>query len=229
MITVTDIRTSPAQGIVSDIRLSLANVRQNLKHIAKRAFDIGASIFGILVLSPLFFTIAACIKLTDGGPILYRQTRVGKNGKTFQCLKFRSMIENAESLKNAMGAENSHNNSITFKSKNDPRITLIGKIIRKTSMDELPQFFNVIFGDMSLVGPRPALVSEVENYTMHDRKRLRAMPGITCIWQISGRGDIPFDEQVEMDLEYIKNQTLLLDIKILFLTVPAVISGKGAY
>jgi lipopolysaccharide/colanic/teichoic acid biosynthesis glycosyltransferase len=279
--------------------------------VIKRAIDIFAALAGLLLLLPLFLVVALLIKLTDGGPVLFWQSRVGRWGREFPFPKFRSMVANAEEIKRRMvellthvraelgrlaeerpdlapevreglrrfareplpkvaklmakfppdvraaieglgkevltrmvaemrdldpksqkilaAMQNDHANSITFKMRNDPRVTWIGKIIRKLSIDELPQLWCVLKGDMSLVGPRPPVPSEVAEYTLADRRRLDAKPGLTCIWQVSGRGDIPFDQQVQLDVQYINSHSVWLDIKLLLKTVPAVLLGKGAY
>lgn len=195
----------------------------------KRSIDVVASVLGMLVLSPLFLLVALAIKLTDRGPVLYWQTRVGQWGREFPFPKFRSMVMNADAMKDQLLEQSDHGDSVTFKMKKDPRVTWIGRIIRKLSIDELPQLWCVAKGDMSLVGPRPPVTREVELYTLSDRRRLDVLPGLTCIWQVKGRGDIPFPEQVQMDVDYIESQSFWLDLKILFLTVPAVLTGKGAY
>ena len=197
--------------------------------VVKRLTDILASIMLFLCLLPLFLGVALCIKLTDGGPVFFWQTRIGLWGKEFPFPKFRSMVTNAEELKDSILEQSDHEDSITFKMKKDPRITWIGTIIRKLSIDELPQLWCVLKGDMSLVGPRPPVPREVAEYTLSDRRRLDAIPGLTCIWQVSGRGDIPFDEQVELDVQYIESQSIWVDIKLLLGTIPAVLLGKGAY
>jgi len=194
-----------------------------------RALDILISLVVLISAVPLLVLVAAAIKLTDGGPVLFSQTRVGKWGKEFQFIKFRSMVVNAEALKDKMLDQSHHQNSITFKMKKDPRVTWIGRIIRKSSVDELPQIWNVIRGEMSIVGPRPPLPKEVARYTLSDRRRLDVKPGLTCIWQVSGRGDIPFSQQVKLDSEYVESQSLWVDLKILLKTVPAVLFGRGAY
>ncbi len=197
---------------------------------AKRALDIVASAAGLIVLSPLFLAIAICIKSVDRGPVLFWQKRVGLWGHEFPFPKFRSMVLNAEALKAKLLEDNQHASSnITFKMKRDPRVTWIGRMIRKLSLDELPQLWCVLTGEMSLVGPRPPLPSEVTRYTLADRRRLDVTPGLTCSWQVSGRGDIPFDRQVQLDVEYIRSQSLWLDVKLLLRTVPAVLLGRGAY
>lgn len=195
----------------------------------KRFMDIAASLVAMALLSPVFLFVALAIKFTDRGPILFWQKRVGKWGREFPFPKFRSMVTNAEKLKDQLMAQNQHTDQKTFKMKNDPRVTWIGRIIRKLSIDELPQLWCVLKGDMSLVGPRPPVPREVALYTLADRRRLDVTPGLTCIWQVSGRGDIPFPQQVMLDVQYIQSQSFWADIKLLFKTVPAVLLGKGAY
>jgi exopolysaccharide biosynthesis polyprenyl glycosylphosphotransferase len=195
----------------------------------KRVFDVVVSTVCLLLLSPLFLLTALCIYLENPGPVFYCQTRVGKDGKHFRFYKFRSMVVDAEKLKDDLAGDNQSEDGVIFKIKNDPRITKVGKFIRKFSIDELPQLFNVLQGSMSLVGPRPALPEEVVQYTLEQRKRLYALPGITCLWQVSGRSEIPFTGQVKLDVEYIKSTSLLTDISILLRTIPAVLAGKGAY
>jgi lipopolysaccharide/colanic/teichoic acid biosynthesis glycosyltransferase len=196
---------------------------------AKRAFDILVACAVLIPALPVMGLAAILIKLTDRGPVLFWQTRVGKWGRVFRFPKFRSMVVNAEALQQQIMSANQHGDGITFKIKRDPRITWIGRILRKTSIDELPQLWCVLRGDMSLVGPRPALEKEVARYTLDDRRRLDAIPGLTCIWQVSGRSEIPFPQQVELDAEYIGKQSLREDFKLLLLTIPAVITGRGAY
>jgi len=251
----------------------------------KRLLDVVLALVGLIVLAPLFLLVALLIKLTDRGPVLFWQTRVGQWGREFPFPKFRSMVVNAEALKDQLLAQNDHLRKVeaqlqafleprggqatadelaafladmgqpipaaklgayfdgdrvnparltefltlTFKMKNDPRITWIGRIIRKGSIDELPQLWCVVKGDMSLVGPRPPVPREVEKYTLADRRRLDALPGLTCFWQVQGRGDIPFPRQVQLDVQYIESQSVWLDLKLLFQTIPAVLLGKGAY
>jgi lipopolysaccharide/colanic/teichoic acid biosynthesis glycosyltransferase len=200
-----------------------------LQIILKRGLDILVSGGMMLTLAPLFFVVSLCIFLTDRGPALFWQERVGKYGRVFKFPKFRSMVVNAEAIQARLMAQNQHGAGITFKMKKDPRITWIGRIIRRTSIDELPQLWCVLKGEMSLVGPRPPLVREVERYSLEDRRRLNCTPGLTCSWQVSGRAEIPFPQQVEMDVSYIENQSFAEDIKLLLKTIPAVISGRGAY
>ncbi len=198
-------------------------------HVTKRALDLVGSFAALLVLSPVFLVVAILIKLEDRGPIFFRQIRVGRHGREFGMFKFRSMRVDAEARLKELLAKNEHTNGITFKIKNDPRITRIGRFIRKYSIDELPQFYNVFRGDMSLVGPRPPVPREVALYSLADRRRLAVKPGITCIWQVSGRAGIDFPGQVQLDVRYIESRSLREDIKILLKTVPAVLSGDGAY
>ena len=197
--------------------------------LAKRALDVLGSLGALLVLSPLFLVITLAIWCEDGRPTIFAQTRVGRFGRLFRIYKFRSMHIDAESRLQELLAANHHKQGVTFKIKDDPRITRVGKWLRKFSFDELPQFFNVLTGEMSLVGPRPPLPREVALYSLADRRRLAVAPGITCIWQISGRAGIDFPGQVKLDVRYIETQSLWQDIKILARTIPAVASGSGAY
>jgi len=198
-------------------------------NLSKRLIDIVVALAMSIALAPVFLGVALMIKLTDHGPIFFWQKRVGQWGAEFPFPKFRSMVTNAEALKDKLLASNDHGDGITFKMKKDPRITWIGRIIRKTSIDELPQLWCVLKGEMSLVGPRPPVPREVALYTLRDRRRLDVKPGLTCIWQVSGRGDIPFHQQVELDVQYIESQSLWLDILLLLKTAPAILFGKGAY
>jgi lipopolysaccharide/colanic/teichoic acid biosynthesis glycosyltransferase len=195
----------------------------------KRTIDIAGALFGLIVLSPLFVVVAIAIKWEDPkGPVFFYQTRVGKNEKPFRIYKFRSMCADAEDkLKDLL-----HKNFISgaqFKIKDDPRITKVGHFIRRTSIDELPQFFNVLLGNMSLVGPRPSSSMEVQEYTNYDKKRLSVIPGCTGLWQVSGRNNLSFKEMVELDLTYIEKRCIWFDIKIMLKTVVTIISPKGAY
>jgi len=196
---------------------------------AKRIFDVAVSATALLVLSPIFLIVALLIRFDSKGAIFFSQNRIGKQGKEFRFWKFRSMYADAEQRKAALMKNNEMECGILFKMKNDPRITRVGRILRKYSIDELPQLWNVFIGDMSLVGPRPPLPTEVAKYTPYQRLRLEVTPGITCIWQVSGRSEIPFPQQVQMDLEYIKKQSFWYDMTLLFQTVPAVFKGHGAY
>ncbi|BAT71064.1 undecaprenyl-phosphate galactose phosphotransferase [Thermosulfidibacter takaii ABI70S6] len=200
----------------------------------KRPFDIVFSFFAIIITTPIMILIALAIKLTDGGKIFYQHTRIGHKGKKFKVLKFRSMYIDAdkklkEILENDPKAREEWEK--TFKLRNDPRITPIGKFLRKTSLDELPQFFNVLKGDMSVVGPRPVVEEELNKYYKDNAKYyLSVKPGITGYWQVEGRSDIEnYDERVKMDVWYVQNQSFLLDLKIILKTIWVMISGKGAY
>ena len=180
----------------------------------------------LILISPVMLLISVLIKLEDGGPVFFKQVRVGRHGRLFKCFKFRTMVVNAEELREKLMALNEVDGPV-FKIKNDPRITKIGRFLRKTSLDELPQFFNVLFGDMSIVGPRPPIPSEVEQYERNLIRRLSINPGITCIWQVSGRNNVPFDRWMEMDMEYIDNWSLALDMKIILRTIKVVLRGNG--
>ncbi|MEM7457817.1 MAG: WecB/TagA/CpsF family glycosyltransferase [Pseudomonadota bacterium] len=194
-----------------------------------RGMDIVASAIGILALSPLLIGTALAIRLESKGSALYRQIRIGENGRPFEIYKFRSMRIDGPSQEELSKQTHDRNDGVTFKLKRDPRITAVGRLIRKFSIDELPQLWNVLKGDMSLVGPRPALPVEVEKYSAVERRRLRGKPGITCFWQIQGRADLPFDRQVVLDVAYLQKRSIWLDIGILLKTPMAVLSARGAY
>ena len=195
----------------------------------KRLLDAVVSCFALLLSLPLLCFVALCIKLEDRGPIFFRQTRVGEAGRSFTMWKLRSMRTDAERIKQQLLAENQHQDGVTFKMEQDPRITRVGRFIRKYSVDELPQFWNVLQGDMSLVGPRPPVPSEVSLYKAAHLRRLRVKPGITCLWQVGGRSNIDFEGQVRLDLQYIRSASWWQDIVILLKTVPAVLFSRGAY
>ena len=194
----------------------------------KRSLDLVVTLVALTFLMPIFLAVAAAIKWEDGGPVFFKQTRVGMEGRNFKMLKFRSMYIDAEARRAALLAH-SERDGTCFKMREDPRITRTGRFIRRFSLDELPQLFNVISGEMSLVGPRPALPVEAESYSGNCWDRLKGKPGLTCIWQVSGRADIPFEKQVEMDRDYLSMRSLMVDFGLLFKTVPAVLSGRGAY
>lgn len=196
--------------------------------LAKRTLDVVVSATALVLLTPLFLVLAILIK-RDGGPVFYWQSRVGLDGREFPFPKFRSMVVNADALKDQLLDQNDHKDSVTFKMKNDPRITSVGRFVRRFSLDEFPQFWCVLKGDMSLVGPRPPVPREVALYTLEERQRLTVKPGLTCIWQVEGRGEIPFPEQVVMDRDYIFKKSLTQDFQLLLKTVPAVLGGRGAY
>jgi exopolysaccharide biosynthesis WecB/TagA/CpsF family protein len=205
------------------------SVRLRMADAGKRALDVAASGTALLLLAPALALTALAIRLESPGSIVFRQQRIGRHGQPFTMLKFRSMFVDAEARKAALLARNEMAGGVIFKMKDDPRVTRVGRFIRRTSIDELPQLINVLRGDMSLVGPRPPLPSEVAQYSLHDRGRLGAAPGITCIWQVSGRSEIPFPQQVEMDLDYIHRQSVVEDVRLLLKTVPALLFGRGAY
>lgn len=194
----------------------------------KRAMDIVGSAIGLILLSPLFILVALAIKVEDPkGKVFFAQKRCGKNNKPFQMYKFRSMVSNAEELLEELMEQNEMDGPV-FKIKEDPRITKVGKFIRKTSIDELPQLFNILIGDMSIVGPRPAIPHEVAEYNDYQKQRLLVKPGLTCIWQVSGRNSIGFDEWIDMDLEYIEKRNLWMDIKLIFKTVRVLFGDDNA-
>ena len=198
--------------------------------LLKRVLDLLLVLPAVVLLLPLFAVVALAIKLHDRGPVLFWQKRIGLNGREFDFPKFRSMCQNAEAVRVALAQANQHgSDGVTFKMKRDPRITPVGRLIRRTSIDELPQLWCILRGDMSVVGPRPPLVSEVARYTLAERERLSVVPGLTCIWQVSGRSEVPFPKQVLMDIDYIQQRSLSNDIKLIAKTVPAVVRGKGAY
>jgi exopolysaccharide biosynthesis polyprenyl glycosylphosphotransferase len=195
--------------------------------LLKRIMDIILSLVGLIVLSPLLVIVALVVRFTSPGPVLFAQERVGMNKRLFKLYKFRSMYMDAEKRRRELEHLNEMDGPV-FKMKNDPRVTPIGRFIRKTSIDELPQLLNVLRGQMSLVGPRPPLLAEVDRYEWLYRRRLSIKPGITCLWQISGRNEISFKQWMEMDKAYIDNWSLWLDIKILAKTIPAVLFSRGA-
>jgi lipopolysaccharide/colanic/teichoic acid biosynthesis glycosyltransferase len=194
----------------------------------KRGMDIAGSLTALIALSPLLIPLAALVRL-DGGAALFAQTRVGRFGRLFKMYKFRSMRPDAEQHLAALLAANQHGAGVTFKIKDDPRITRLGFWLRRFSLDELPQFYNVLIGDMSLVGPRPPVPREVVLYSLADRRRLYTKPGLTCTWQVGGRSQIDFPGQVKLDVAYIEGQTIGQDIRILARTPKAVVFGSGAY
>lgn len=218
-------------GVPNRKALWLASMRYVInRHFPtfKRGFDIVVAAALLLALSPLMVAVAVAVKLESPGPILFRQIRVGERGRPFRLWKFRSMVADAEARRGALENDGTMSGGVRFKSERDPRITRVGVWIRRLSIDELPQLVNVMRGDMSLVGPRPPIPQEVRAYDLHERRRLDAKPGLTCIWQVSGRSLIPFDEQVRMDIDYAQRQSWMLDLKLLLRTVPAVLRGRGA-
>jgi len=196
---------------------------------AKRAIDVIGASLGLLLISPLLATVALAIKLEDpGSPVLFHQVRIGKGEKPFRMYKFRSMVPNAEQKLEELLSKNEIRGAM-FKMKADPRITRVGRWIRKTSIDELPQLFNVLKGDMSLVGPRPPLPREVAEYSEHDKMRLSVESGCTGLWQVSGRNDLSFEQMVELDLAYIQQRSIAGDMKIIFKTFKLLLGAKDAY
>ncbi|MEK4012844.1 sugar transferase [Peribacillus sp. FSL M8-0224] len=214
----------------SDHLLTAEQVNANLSYLRmKRSIDIIGSLIGLMILSPIILLIAILIKIEDPkGPIFFKQVRVGKDETEFQMYKFRSMVSDAEERLKDLLALNEVSGAM-FKMKEDPRITKIGKFIRKTSIDELPQLWNVLKGDMSLVGPRPPLPREVVEYSSYDRQRLLVIPGCTGLWQVSGRSNLNFDQMVMLDLKYIEDRTFWFDFKIIIKTVIMIIGSKDAY
>ncbi|MDU4884830.1 sugar transferase [uncultured Clostridium sp.] len=196
--------------------------------VVKRLIDVVCSFIGVIVLSPLFIIIAIIIKTTSKGPVFFSQKRVGKNGKEFDMYKFRSMVVNAEELKEKLAAQNEMSGPM-FKMKDDPRVTKVGKFIRKTSIDELPQLWNVLKGDMSLVGPRPSLPKEVAQFEDWMYRRLEVKPGLTCYWQVSGRNNIDFEDWMKLDIKYVDERSTWIDIKLIFKTVGVLFGDKNAH
>jgi len=194
----------------------------------KRWLDLAGALIGLVVSAPILLIAAAAIKLESHGPVLYRSKRIGRGGRPFTFLKLRSMVDGADSHRHYLSHLNETDGPV-FKMSRDPRVTRVGRFLRSTSIDELPQLWNVLCGDMSLVGPRPPLTEEVAQYEPWQLRRLKVRPGITCLWQISGRSRIGFQEWMRLDLEYIRQQSLALDVRILIRTIPAVLSREGAY
>ncbi len=207
--------------------LTFANNTKNYFALkVKELLDFFFSFLIVVLISPVLLAISVAIKIEDGGPIFFRQRRVGLNGRIFHCLKFRTMVVNAEALRVKLENQNEQTGPV-FKIKNDPRVTRVGRFLRKTSLDELPQFFNVLKGEMSIVGPRPPIPSEVKQYQRWQRRRLSMKPGITCIWQVSGRNNIPFEEWMKLDMLYIDTWSLKLDLILFVSTIKVVFTGEG--
>ena len=225
---------------VKNGRSSIETVRHSISQTApdrdesvfytccKRAFDLVVGSFLLVLLLPVLPFIAIMIKLDTRGPVVFKQERVGENGKIFNFFKFRSMVHEAEKNRDGLNGKNEQEGPV-FKIKADPRITGVGSFLRRSSLDEIPQIFNVIRGDMSIVGPRPPLLAEVAGYQPWHMKRLTVKPGITCLWQISGRSQIGFNEWMRLDMEYLKTRSFRTDLLIFIKTIPAVIARKGAY
>ncbi len=205
-----------------------AQSRLSVYLVSKRAIDVSLALTGIVLTAPLMLAAAIAIKCTSKGPVFFRQLRAGLNGRPFMMYKFRSMLHGAEEWRPYLASLNEAKGPV-FKLRDDPRLTRVGRFLRRTSIDELPQLFNVLRGDMSLVGPRPLPLDEVMSASHAERRRLDVPPGLTCLWQISGRCEIPYAEWMQLDLLYIHNRSLGLDLQILLRTLPAVLSGHGAY
>ena len=214
-------------SIVTQVEI-VREYEKNLGYfIIKRTIDIIGALCGILLLSPVMTIFAIWIKLDSKGPVFFDQNRVGQDGRLFKMYKFRSMCLDAEALIEKLKEKNEMSGPM-FKIKNDPRITKVGRFMRNTSIDELPQLFNILNGEMSIVGPRPSLPKEVAQFTSFQKRRLIAKPGLTCYWQVRGRNDISFDEWMEMDVEYLTNRNTLVDIGLILKTVRVLFGDKGA-
>lgn len=214
------------------LKIELENIEENNENlkfyeICKRGIDIIGAGSGLFLLSPVIAIVACAVKFTSNGPIFFSQKRVGKNGQLFDMYKFRSMVVNAEELKEKLAHQNEMSGPM-FKMKDDPRVTKVGKFIRKTSLDELPQLWNVLKGDMSLVGPRPSLPKEVKQFEKWMYKRLTVKPGLTCYWQVSGRNNIDFEDWMKLDISYVEDRNLWIDIKLIFKTVLVLFGDKNA-
>ena len=209
-----------------DINYNKAN-KINSYEVAKRILDFTVSLIALIILSPLLLIISILIATTSKGPVIFKQDRVGKDGKIFKMYKFRSMVVNAEELKAQLEKHNEMNGPM-FKIKNDPRITKVGRFIRKTSIDELPQLINVLKGEMSLVGPRPSLPKEVKEFEPWMLERLNVLPGLTCYWQVMGRNEIEFNEWMKLDIKYVKERNFLLDLKLIFKTFFVLFGDESA-
>jgi exopolysaccharide biosynthesis polyprenyl glycosylphosphotransferase len=221
-------RATPACKGVADGYVHYLSVQpKRLQWELKRLLDVVASATALLFLAPLLVVAAVAVKLTSRGPVLFGQERVGLHGRTFHMLKFRSMVQNAEKLKAALAAANERSGPV-FKMLRDPRVTRVGRFLRKYSVDELPQLLNVLRGDMSIVGPRPAIPSEVVRYEAWQRRRLSVRPGLTCVWQVSGRDHISFGAWMLLDMRYIDHWSLWEDVRLILRTVPVVLTGRGA-
>ncbi len=217
------VQTAAAISTPSDVSQS-----QKMSLAMKHGCDRALAILALVAVSPLFLVIMIAIMLEDGGPVFFRQTRTGAHGKQFRIWKFRSMVVDAEARLAAIRAQ-SDRDATCFKMKHDPRVTRVGAILRRLSLDELPQLLNILCGEMSLVGPRPALPGEVLSYTAAARERLAGRPGLTCTWQVSGRADIPFEQQVALDVEYLRTRSMMTDVVLMLRTIPAVLTARGAY
>ena len=217
------------EGLRVDFEYKYENERKSdFYKFCKRGIDVIVAGVGLILLSPIITIVACAIKITSKGPIFFLQKRVGKNGELFNMYKFRSMVVNAEELKEKLKHKNEMSGPM-FKMKDDPRVTKVGKFIRKTSLDELPQLWNVLKGDMSLVGPRPSLPKDVEQFDSWMFKRLTVRPGLTCYWQVSGRNNIDFEDWMKLDVKYVEERNLWIDIKLIFKTVGLLFGDKNAH
>jgi lipopolysaccharide/colanic/teichoic acid biosynthesis glycosyltransferase len=230
---VPSVHIDRSTGHIADLSATRAIRAALTEHRAlyarsKRVFDVILALTLIVVLSPVWITAALLVRLTTDGSVLYKQMRVGQDGRAFRCLKFQTMVPNAHAMKMELVAFNEASGPV-FKLKRDPRVTPIGRWLRKLSIDEMPQLINILRGEMSIVGPRPPLPDEVAHYTERHLGRLAVRPGLTCLWQVSGRSHIGFDEWVELDLEYIERRSFWYDLWLIALTVPAVLMARGAY
>jgi exopolysaccharide biosynthesis polyprenyl glycosylphosphotransferase len=238
--TGTDLCVAPALLDVAGPRTSIRPVAglpllhmdhpefTGFRRVIKSAFDRTSACLGLVVCSPVFVAVAVAVKFADGGPVFFRQDRVGRDGRLFKVYKFRTMVRDAEDRKAELVALN-ESDGVLFKIRRDPRVTAVGIKLRRWSLDELPQLINVVMGDMSMVGPRPPLPEEAELYAEHVRRRLVVKPGITGLWQVNGRSDLPWDEAVRLDLRYVENWSFALDLQILWKTISAIARGSGAY
>jgi exopolysaccharide biosynthesis polyprenyl glycosylphosphotransferase len=219
----------PLSTLTIPARIEAVTSAHRARQAVKRGLDlVGASVL-LLALLPVLLTIGLLVRLTSRGPALYRSTRTGLHGREFTVLKFRTMHRHAERIRADLLELNEVDGGILFKIRRDPRVTRLGRVLRRFSLDELPQLVNVLTGAMSLVGPRPPLPAEVERYGSHARRRLHVKPGMTGLWQVSGRSDLSWDEAVRLDLYYVENWSLGLDLAIVLRTIWAVLSGRGAY
>ncbi|MBI5534516.1 MAG: sugar transferase [Deltaproteobacteria bacterium] len=206
-----------------------SEVRRRAGPVIRRSFDAVVGCTGLLLATPVLGAAAVLVKLTSPGPVFFRQVRIGLLGQPIVVRKIRTMHTDAEKRLESLVSKNESEGGVTFKIRRDPRVTPVGRILRKLSIDELPQLWNLVEGSMTTFGPRPPIPREVALYGVHERRRLEVKPGLTCLWQVSGRSDLNFDKQVSLDIEYIDNATLADEARILLRTVPAVVSGKGAY
>lgn len=221
---MTEMQSRPIEVTVENME---KYEKSDTYYFIKRCIDLILSFIGIIVFSPIMLIVAAAIKLDSKGSVIFSQMRVGKNGKLFKMYKFRSMVDDAEELLDNLRSKNEMTGPM-FKIKEDPRVTRVGKFIRKTSIDELPQLFNVIKGDMSLVGPRPNLPQEVIKFTEYQKKKLLVKPGLTCYWQVMGRSNIDFEHWMKLDIKYIEDRNTLLDLKLIFKTFWVFFGDDGA-